>query len=77
MPSELLRLPGGPALSGFRIEKLLARLRALEPAVTALESRFVHVVALDRPLAAPERLVLEQLLRYGSRAAGARASEGG
>jgi phosphoribosylformylglycinamidine synthase len=61
----VLMLPGAPALSGFRIEKLLVRVRALEPAVTALSARFVHFAALERALTGAERQRLERLLRYG------------
>jgi phosphoribosylformylglycinamidine synthase len=64
----MLQIPGAPALSAFRIAKLVARLRALEPTVTALESRFVHFVDLERPLAPAEREVLDRLLTYGPRA---------
>ena len=48
-------IPGAPALSAFRIAKLLSRLQALEPAVSALETRFVHFVDLKRALTAAER----------------------
>ena len=61
----VLTLPGAPALSGFRIEKLLERVRALEPAVTGLTARFVHFAALDRALSTSERERLERLLTYG------------
>ena len=60
-----LEWPGAPALSAFRIAKLLSRLQALEPAVSALETRFVHFVALKRELTAAEREVLGRLLTYG------------
>jgi phosphoribosylformylglycinamidine synthase len=66
---RLLALPGGRALSGFRIEKLLARVAALEPQVTALTARFVHFAALTGPLGEGQRRILEQLLTYGPRAA--------
>lgn len=66
---RLILLPGTPALSGFRVEKLLARLAAAEPAVTGLATRFMHFVALARPLSDGEREVLERLLTYGPRAA--------
>jgi len=33
-----LTLPGGPALSGFRIERRLRAVRDVNPAVTALTS---------------------------------------
>jgi phosphoribosylformylglycinamidine synthase len=61
----MLQLPGAPALSAFRIAKLLARLQALEPGVTGLDSRFMHFVDLERPLAEAELGVLRQLLTYG------------
>ena len=36
----MLKLPGSSALSAFRIARLLARLRALEPAVSAVQAQF-------------------------------------
>jgi phosphoribosylformylglycinamidine synthase len=66
----MLQLQGPTALSAFRIAKLLDRLRSLEPAVTGLAARFVHFVDLARPLAAPQRAVLERLLSYGPTLAG-------
>ncbi|HZT05052.1 MAG TPA: phosphoribosylformylglycinamidine synthase, partial [Steroidobacteraceae bacterium] len=68
---QLLVLPGTPALSGFRIEKLLSRITAMEPAVTALTSRFMHFAALARPLTDGERGILQRLLTYGPRSEGA------
>src|SRR6185437_9420707 len=75
MSQSLLVLPGGPALSGFRIEKLLARIATLEPAVTSLASRLMHFVALARPLTDGELHILRQLLTYGPRSSP--AQEGG
>ena len=63
----MLQISGAPALSAFRIAKLLARLTALEPNVTALATRFVHFVDVEGPLTAAEREVLERLLTYGPR----------
>jgi len=78
MAERLLVLPGTQALSGFRIEKLLARIVAVEPAVTGLTTRFMHFTALSRPLADGELRILRQLLTYGSRAGAAPPSaEGG
>ncbi len=68
MAARLLVLPGAPALSGFRIEKLLGRIAALEPAVTGLASNFVHFAALAQPLTDAEQRILQQLLTYGPRA---------
>ena len=63
----MLQLPGAPALSAFRIAKLLERLAALEPAVKGLDARFVHFADLDRDLTAAELDILEKLLTYGPR----------
>jgi phosphoribosylformylglycinamidine synthase len=38
----MLTLHGAPALSPFRIAKLLSLVQAREPAVTGLTSRYVH-----------------------------------
>ena len=63
----MLQLPGAPALSDFRIAKLLGRLAALDPAVVALEARFVHFADTARELTRTEQAVLAQLLTYGPR----------
>src|SRR5215469_14179561 len=63
----MLQLPGPPALSAFRIAKLLERLRALEPTITQVSARFVHFVELAQPLSASEQGILAQLLTYGPR----------
>src|ERR1700736_3351964 len=63
----MLQLPGAPALSAFRIAKLLARLATLEPAVRSLEARFIHFVDTARPLELAERAILQHLLAYGPR----------
>ncbi|HEY3786294.1 MAG TPA: phosphoribosylformylglycinamidine synthase [Steroidobacteraceae bacterium] len=61
----MLQLPGAPALSAFRLAKLIARLRTLEPAVQALDARFVHFVDAAGELPAAQLAVLERLLEYG------------
>src|SRR5205807_1623350 len=66
-PSGILGIAGTAALSPFRGPKLLERLRAIEPAVTALDSRFMHFVECTRALTAGERAVLLALLTYGPR----------
>ena len=63
----MLQLPGAPALSAFRIAKLLARLATLEPAVRSLDARFIHFVDTARPLEPAELLILQRLLTYGPR----------
>ena len=65
----MLQLPGAPALSAFRIAKLLSRLTPLEPGVRALDARFIHFVDTERPLESAERQILEHLLTYGPKAA--------
>ena len=73
----MLQLPGAPALSAFRIAKLVARLTALEPAVQGLDSRFIHFVDLERPLAAAQLDVLQRLLTYGPRSEAAQQEGAG
>jgi phosphoribosylformylglycinamidine synthase len=65
----MFSLPGAPALSQFRIEQLLRSLRARDPRVTGLGSRWLHYIDESRPLQAAERSLLEKLLTYGPRAA--------
>jgi phosphoribosylformylglycinamidine synthase len=62
---HLLRLDGGRALSGFRIERLAGKLRGQDIAIRALTARFVHLVASTRPLDAAEASKLDGLLEYG------------
>ena len=40
----MLQIPGGPAVSDFRLAKLLALLRSREPAVRGLTAHFTHLV---------------------------------
>ncbi len=70
----MLLLPGPPALSAFRLAKLLDRLTALEPGLTALTARFVHFADLAQPLSGAEAAVLAQLLTYGPRSDAAEAA---
>jgi len=73
----MLLIPGPPALSDFRIAKLLQRLKALDAAVQGLAARFVHFADLAAPLSAAQRSILEQLLTYGAAAPqGAAAAPG-
>ncbi len=63
----ILRLPGGPAHSEFRLAKLLTQVRAVVPGVSAIASRFVHLVDCHREPAPEERARLDALLTYGPR----------
>src|SRR6185312_6144783 len=64
---EVLAMRGRPALSSFRVAKLLAALAALRPqhAISNLAARYWHFVELGRALGASERKTLERLLTYG------------
>ncbi len=66
----MLTVRGSAALSQFRLEKLLARLRAAAPKVSGLCAEYVHFVDTDGELTAAQRAVLDQLLQYGPRLEG-------
>ena len=51
----ILRFQGPSALSDFRRSKLLADLRAVEPAVAELSASYVHFVETSRDLTGPEQ----------------------
>lgn len=61
----MLTLRGAPALSGFRIEKLLTSMQKLDLPVTALSANYVHFAHISAPLDANETELLETLLTYG------------
>lgn len=80
--TAIVEIGGTAALSAFRLAKLIERLRALEPAVSGLESRFVHFIECARALSAAEHARLVKLLTYGpspppARPAGAAGAGGG
>ncbi|KXI27849.1 phosphoribosylformylglycinamidine synthase [Paraglaciecola hydrolytica] len=61
----MLVLRGTPALSDFRIDKLLGQFASLSLPVKQIYAEFMHFVHLDGELSAPAQNVLEQLLTYG------------
>ncbi len=61
----MLILSGAPAVSDFRLAKLLTAIRSRVGQVERLDSRYVHFADLERDLAPAETVVLESLLRYG------------
>ena len=61
----MLRLTGTPALSPFRLAKLLAALQEQVPAVDGLSADFDHFVLLDRDLTPDEHGTLQSLLLEG------------
>jgi phosphoribosylformylglycinamidine synthase len=64
----MFSLLGAPALSRFRLDKLLADIRALTPYITAVDSRYIHFIDAAAPLDSRELEVLGRLLTYGPRA---------
>ena len=60
---EILR--GSPALSEFRVNKLLERCRELELPVSGIYAEFMHFADVSAPLNADEQSKLESLLTYG------------
>lgn len=60
---EILR--GSPALSAFRINKLLSRCQEARLPVTDVYAEYVHFADLDAPLTPDERARLQRLLKYG------------
>ncbi|MGQ0384588.1 MAG: phosphoribosylformylglycinamidine synthase [Gammaproteobacteria bacterium] len=58
----MLLFDGAPALSAFRIDRLLAQARADLPSITGIDVRYLHVVDLARPLTGAESALLERLL---------------
>ena len=71
----MLQIPGGPAVSDFRLAKLLDLLRSREPAVRGLTAHFTHLVDAE-PLAEGPLAVLRALLTYGPAHAATAASTG-
>ena len=61
----ILELPGQSALSAFRLAKLLGDVRATEPAVTAIDARFVYFVDHSAPLSDVDKERLDALLLAG------------
>jgi phosphoribosylformylglycinamidine synthase len=63
--TTMLILRGPPALSQFRLQKLLADLGTAGLPVCEIGTEFVHVAEVTAELTAAERTVLEKLLTYG------------
>jgi phosphoribosylformylglycinamidine synthase len=61
----MLTFSGAPALSDFRLEKILAVVRARVPGIVAVDTRYLHFVELAQSLTDAESGVVEALLRYG------------
>ena len=61
----MLTFQGAPALSPFRIEKLVPELTAVQPDISQLTATYVHFVSVSEPLSDGEVHTLKQLLTYG------------
>lgn len=58
---------GATALSDFRLDKLLATLKAQVPSITAVFPQFVHFSDLKDELTLEQEEILAKLLKYGPR----------
>ena len=56
---------GSPALSSFRLDKLLTEIQQQVPAVSCLASHYIHFADIDGELATEETAILQKLLEYG------------
>jgi phosphoribosylformylglycinamidine synthase len=65
MTMLIKNLRGAPALSDFRVNKLLAQCIQLQLPVTEIYAEFAHFAQLNEELATDETKVLQQLLTYG------------
>jgi len=65
MTDRLLALAGPPALSQFRLAKLLAQIQDRAPNVQAVYAEFVHLLELDAVLGDDQRRIGDALLDYG------------
>ncbi|MEY3696272.1 MAG: phosphoribosylformylglycinamidine synthase, partial [Pseudomonadota bacterium] len=61
----MLILPGANALSAFRIQRLLAQLKAFEPAITSVSGRYLHFVDSTAELSEDDTQRLMAMLTYG------------
>ncbi|WP_166260292.1 phosphoribosylformylglycinamidine synthase [Marinobacter salicampi] len=61
----MLELRGAPALSPFRIEKLLSQVKDVVPEVGHIYAEFMHFVDLNSDLSEADEAVLGRLLTYG------------
>ena len=67
---DILTLAGAPALSPFRLRKLLTNLREVCADVASVQAQYLHFAEIDAPLDAAAEEKLRRLLHYGpSRAA--------
>lgn len=63
----ILKFAGAQALSAFRLQKLLADMRAADAGVTDVTAAYVHYVESERELLPAETAILERILGSHSR----------
>src|SRR5690606_40255801 len=61
----MLSLRGSPALSSFRIDKILAALKATAPRISCLYAEFWHFAWADGELTSKQHETLQKILTYG------------
>ena len=61
----MIILRGSPALSSFRVQKLLSDFQQESLPVKGIYAEFVHVVDLESDLTSEKKSTLEKLLTYG------------
>lgn len=61
----MLVLPGAPALSAFRRQKLLQRLQTIAPNIELHSAVYVHFADVTQAFTQDDHAVLEKLLEYG------------
>ncbi len=62
----MLILRGKAALSPFRIEKLLHKLRVIVPGIQNISSQYIHFVDASNDLTPEQHTILERILMYGA-----------
>jgi phosphoribosylformylglycinamidine synthase len=62
----VLKIAGGSALSGFRLDKLNARIAAVEPRACVRSAQYWHFIEVARDLEPTEAAILDRLLTYGA-----------
>ena len=72
----MFSLLGAPALSQFRLDKLLRSLQAVDPRITGVTARFVHFVDASQALEAKRTRTARQIadLRTAARRPGRTAA---
>ncbi|MBT4606126.1 MAG: phosphoribosylformylglycinamidine synthase, partial [Thiotrichales bacterium] len=61
----MLMIQGGPALSRFRVEKMVCQLAEAVPAVKGVTTQWLHFVDLHSALSDAQQTILNRLLEYG------------